>query len=175
MSEPKTKILAYLELTTGAQGLATLPHMTPDEYVLANGRPFASQPLTPAETTYLSAVDWQIYLPMQCYRNAQHLLLSLPPTEEMTLSYNEGYFTTGAPYGIIHAWLSLNGKVIDPTARKNPGQTPITGEFPLEWEYLGIELDPSRWPHNVDHGPGGVLDDWECGWPMLAAVAPASR
>ena len=171
----QSKILEYLELTTSAQGLAKLPHLTPGEYVLANGHPFTPQPLTPAETTYLSAVDWQIYLPMQCFRNAQHLLASLQPNEKMTLSYNEGYFTTGAPYAVNHAWISLNGKVIDPTARKDPGQEPVRGEFPAEWEYLGVELDPSRWPHNVGHGPGPVLDDWECGWPMLAAAAPLSR
>lgn len=53
----------------------------------------------------------------QCYQNAQTLLFHEHLRGERRFVYHEGYMlSAGGPLAVHHAWLTLNGKVVDPTA-----------------------------------------------------------
>ena len=148
------------------------PELSVHGYVLRHGKRFISQYLTPREEKYVNLHSWQRHRKKQCYRNAQSTALAMPQTERMKLRYAEGFFgiQTGSEMeiGIHHAWLSLNGKLVDTTLRTQPGNLPIMGIIPENWEYYGVELDPLECLHSLDHRAWTpLIDDWECGWPML--------
>ena len=148
-------------------------------FVLRQGRAFGSQPLTPREHHHLDRCDWRSHPARQCYRNAQLAALTLPPEDGMTLRYAEGFLLrTGWALGIPHAWLSLNGKVVDTTIRVDgeEDRRPL-GLIPPGWEYFGVELDPRECLHSLQRHrrPGPLLDDWQCHWPLLARQEDPTR
>jgi len=155
--------------------------------VLDRGRPFESLPLTDAEVTWLFKLidEYRSKFPIKhCYSNSQGLLLFNTGLNEQAddheLRYVEGYAVGVIP--IPHAWLSLNGKVVDLTMRlKKPWtrrskvkkgrlKDRVLGEFPtLEREYYGIEL-PTRLIHERiarTQEYGSLIDDWMSGFPLL--------
>ena len=142
-------------------------------FVLRRGRRFESQPLTPEEKEYLELADWRRHQQRECWRNAQVTALVMPSREGMTLRYTEGFLrTTRHAFGIAHAWISLNGKVVDTTVRTDlddPDSPRVMGEIPPDWEYWGVELDPRECTHCIEEHTemGSLLDDWQCGWPIL--------
>ena len=147
-------------------------------YVLRNGRSFRSEPLTPEEQRHIDRCGWQAHRAKQCYHNAQTTALAMPSQDGMTLRYAEGFVGLGMSCGINHAWLSLNGKVVDTTIRidRTAGRRRVNsrnrpmGLIPEGWEYYGVELDPMECLHSMDHhmdGIGPLIDDWRCGWPLL--------
>ena len=147
------------------------------DYVLRRGRAFRSEPLTREEQKYIDLCGWQKHPIKQCYRNAQMAALTMPLQEGMSLLYVEGFVDTGMGIGINHAWLSLNGKLVDTTiradrkknGRKKNGRGRAIGLIPEGWEYYGVEMDPQKCLHSLEHdGIGPLIDDWACGWPMLA-------
>ena len=91
----------------------------------------------------------------------------------MTFLYAEGFLGMRGQYGIHHAWLSLNGKVVDTTLRisREPGEDdrrPM-GIIPQDLEYYGVELNPSECLHSIKHRTAEpLIDDWKCGWPLIA-------
>ena len=147
-------------------------HLSVHGYVLRRGRRFDSQPLSREEQEYLDLHDWRRHQPRQCWRNAQLMALTLPPEAGMTLLYVEGYLrNTGHDFGVSHAWVSLNGKVVDTTVRidldDDDSPRPL-GVIPEGWEYLGVELDPQECLHSMKHrSTGPLIDDWQCGSPLL--------
>ena len=63
----------------------------------------------------------------------------------MKLLYAEGFLGFGSSYAIPHAWLSLNGKVVDTTVRpQESGDQRVMGTIPRGWEYYGVELETER-------------------------------
>ena len=145
-------------------------------HVLRHGRSFVSQNLTPEEQEYIDRCGWREHEIRQCYHNAQMTALTMPGQEGMNLLYAEGFVGLGMEYGVEHAWLSLNGKVVDTTLRtqKENDQARVMGVIPEGWEYLGVELDPHECMHSMEHGRmGPLLDDWQCGWRLVRAGQPA--
>ncbi|MBI4932495.1 MAG: hypothetical protein HY828_01375 [Actinobacteria bacterium] len=115
------------------------------EYLLAHGRAYPSSPLTPEELDRLRCVPGtrSRYRPGLCFYNAQRLVAA--DTTD-TLMYVEGVV---ARYGLVivhHAWVILNGKVIDVTwpaaqpRRSGPLRNRIVGEFPAHTGYYGAEF-----------------------------------
>lgn len=153
---------------------------TIEAFVLAHGHAFASRALTVAERQAVQPLllgeEWPI---KQCYTNSQRLLIC---DVEHRFEYVEGYvFDPRCPLPILHAWLSLNGKVVDVTLRTQAlarGRTwlrnRVVGTFPdRDREYYGAVL-PRRLVLGaiLETGRGGaLLDDWEHGYPLLRTTA----
>ena len=151
---------ALSELNTG--------RIHPQQYVNRHGRQFTSQPLTPAERSYTELIHWHRCRPNQCYRNSQLAALTLPPHPGITLRYAEGYFSMGWGIGIEHAWLSLNGKLLDLTLR-DPDNRPILGLIPEDHEYIGVEFHTALCRHAVLHRKHiSLIDDYECRHALLS-------
>ena len=145
------------------------PEIDVHSYVLRRGRRFTSKPLTKQEKEYINTYNWHRHQKKQCYMNAQMTALIMPSQDDMTLLYAEGFLgIRNMEYGIHHAWLSLNGKVVDTTLRTNPNSRRVMGTIPGEYEYYGVEMDPEICIHSVEHKTWTpIIDDWECGWPLL--------
>lgn len=138
-------------------------------YVLRHGKLFTSQGLTPEEIGYIDRSGWQKHEPRECYHNAQSTALKMPVQEGMDLMYVEGFVSKGSGYAVYHAWLSLNGKLVDTTLRTEDGECRVMGIIPEGSEYYGVELETLECLHSFQHGGmGPIIDDWQCGWPLLA-------
>ena len=87
----------------------------------------------------------------ECFHNAQsiinHGLLKTP------LRYTEGYFwRPGVILPVHHAWVSINRKVVDLTARMDGNGQGLRGRFknrifgtlPEGWEYFGVDIPQER-------------------------------
>ena len=167
----------FLERIAAAQDEHGHGNLSVHRHVLRHGRSFVSQNLTTEEQEYIDRCGWREHEIRQCYHNAQMTALTMPGQKGMNLLYAEGFVGLGMEYGVAHAWLSLNGKVVDTTLRTQKGndQTRVMGVIPEGWEYLGVELDPHECMHSMEHGRmGPLLDDWQCGWRLVRAGQPAS-
>lgn len=91
----------------------------PREYILAHGRTFEPAPLTDEE--YKAVLEgvrivrrrrrgWK-FPRGECFNNSSKLALAMPDV----LKYTEGFFRSLIP--IHHAWITINGKVVDMTQR----------------------------------------------------------
>ena len=137
------------------------------QYVARHGKPFESTELTAEEEALISQIDFRNCQPRQCYRNCQMAALTLPLPPGHTLRYAEGFFAMNWNIGIEHAWLTLNGKLVDPTLRTAKG-APILGTIPEGHQYIGIEIDRELCQHIIPHQKHiSLLDDYECGRPLL--------
>ena len=138
------------------------PIETVHSFVFRVGGAFESRELTDAEREYLEPVRWENFPEKECFWNSQVLAFTLPEAEDMEIKYVEGYFSKGWGIGIIHAWLSLNGKVLDPTLG-------VFGILPEGYEYYGVALDKNECDHSLDHHGKAVslVDDYECQWPII--------
>lgn len=157
-----------------------------EDYVLQRGTNLTSTTLTDEEEEIVQeALDHcrraqvDVHVVKQCFANAQQLLLVATPPE---LIYYEGYAcgrVTGFP--VHHGWLTINGKVIDPTWKL---ETPTSrsllpahpvGELPEKYEYYGFpveNLDYIRFRVTTRELVGSVLDDWEADYPLLRGIDP---
>ena len=152
------------EAMTAGQSLRTL---SLHQYINRNGREFTSAPLTPEELETISRIDFRDCRPRDCYRNCQMAAITLPVPEGTVLRYVEGFFARQWSIGIDHAWLSLNGKLIDPTLRDELGR-PILGIIPEGHQYIGVEIPTLMCTHIIQHRKHiPLLDDYECGRPLL--------
>ena len=115
----------------------------------------------------------------ECYYNAQVLAMINPE-----FVYHEGYANAITP--MLHAWVTLNGKVIDVTWR-NSGATPLgertsiplgedgddlderrLGGFGERVTYCGVAFTSEQLLEHIDLDHGGpMIDRWEDGWPVL--------
>ena len=143
-------------------------------HIHRTGRRFASQPLTQPEIDLLETVDWRNHVIRRCYANAQETAKALPDTGAVAVRYAEGYVMVhGVP--LEHAWITLNGKVVDTTVRTDQTDSNrILGTFPANLDYFGVEMTLDEWVHEAEHSPGPVIDDWICGWPKLARTPPVT-
>lgn len=116
---------------------------------LALAREGIVEEFTPEEQALIGRVKRRIHPEKrECFANAQRALLRYDQ-----FRYFEGYATPKAiPIPIRHAWLELNGKLLD-----------LTGDLA---NYYGIEIDRKVVAEYLDerksHGP--LLDDWELGF-----------
>ena len=157
------------------------------DYIGKHGIFFRSNSLTLEEKDFLAQFKRYEFLMKQCYRNAQNVAIDLQSTKEfgncpnMEVKYIEGLAHGSVGFPVDHAWVSLNGKVIDYTWGESTFIKPkngrsyirrksrILGEFPEDWEYCGVEVDIDQMAKEiVKHKTHiSVLDDYQCKWPIL--------
>jgi len=150
------------------------PYLGMEDYLLKHGQEFTSQPMTPEEIQkVVKANEIRESQVRQCFYNCQFLAQCC-----RDFVYCEGVAVSVIP--THHAWLTLNGKVVDLTWKLD---TPVTdrdvlqdrnlGTFNPPYLYFGIEV-PGRnwfrwWKQHKDHAVP-ILDDWEKGWPLFNGV-----
>lgn len=164
---------------TPAEGYA---YRSPHEYLLRNGREYVSAPLTSEEAAYLDRLVTGLdpELPAKaCYANAQRLVLdSMGRAGPVEVRYVEGLAATDIVPAFDHGWLTLNGKVVDPTLRFLPGERGTeqaclpgraAGLLPAGRAYFGVEFEAHQvMRHASDYKElGSMLSDWWNGCPLL--------
>lgn len=130
--------------------------------VLIKGEDMRSMPLTQVERQVFQAAipycDVDPFRPMECFRNAQELARGDLSGQFV---YYEGVATSGRWAAVHHAWVCINGKVIDSTWKRGRGDAgqPVFGEIPEGWAYRGLPF-----PIEIVRD---ALDDYEEGIPLL--------
>jgi len=153
-----------------------------DDYVLDRGVVPTSAPLTDPELQALQgAADLvgDAFEVQQCFANAGRLIMH---DTAKVLTYHEGYaMRAGLGIPVLHAWVQINGKVIDLTWRRAdddpPGDLPadhpfadrIVGTIPGTCAYLSIQIETPYLMHWIGRTGtwGSVLDDWKEGFPLI--------
>lgn len=175
----KTKQIMLIDHLNTMAGMMTNHGGTNDflyhsfyEYVAMKGTIYQSNKLTLNEwkTVNNSVLYTEI---KQCFANCQ-MTVCIHDTE---FEYVEGYALLNVGIPIHHAWLSLNGKVIDPTKRlmkpfnRKIFRNKVMGTFPRNqcFEYIGVTFDRSflRKRAFEDGEWSSVIDDWKRGFPVL--------
>jgi len=147
-------------------------------YVAEVGVIYASAELTDRERRIVNgAMGRKKFRMKQCFWNAQRLVLA---DKTKTLKYVEG-FRCQDDGCTLHAWASINGKVIDPTTLDSdagegvlkllmigflpPSSGTVLGVFDeKKTAYIGVQL--SR--RDLQRREGDtVLDDWKHSWPII--------
>lgn len=146
-----------------------------EDYLLDRGHEYLSAPLTAEERKQVfAAVDnWGKRFKLgECFYNAQVLLFY---DQAETLTYCEGYACGPAGMPVLHAWLAINGKVVDLTWRteepNHRGRLPdrIIGVIPEGWVYFGFDV-PRRTviERLIDtEMSASFLEDWKAGYPLF--------
>lgn len=174
--------------------LAFLGHHYPTaHYISENGS-------EPAESGPLSEHDLRLvrdicitFIPeaKQCFYNAQFVsMVASSKGLSERMKYVEGYVVkSNLPIPVHHAWVELDGKVIDLTLvttehstqelerfyhgedlpRKDDLSDRILGEIPEGWAYYGVRFDIEEIAQDfIARGKSfSKIDDWENGWPLL--------
>ena len=184
----------YLEMVAMSQADHLPKSMTSKEqYVLDNGRTMTSESLTQEQKDIVlrlcNAFNAE---PKQCFFNSMFMCMTSLWDSELLprIKYCEGFVSSQAPFPVHHAWITLDGKVIDVTLtttkytaqqlidwQDNGVELPrnrnlsdrILGEIPEGWEYYGVEFDAKKVGQQfVQRGASfSLIDDWERRWPLL--------
>ena len=165
------------------------PYTSLADYLLDRGHAFESKPpLTEEEFAFLTSVadyarrceQGRVFPPKQCFANA--MMLTLADADDR-LTYCEGFAVTGL-FPVHHAWLTLDGKLVDVTRSLRPeatqefidGKAPqadlkdrVLGAIPEGWEYLGVEFQRSAVRDYIwELGQtGSLIEDYDRGFPLL--------
>ena len=134
-------------------------YKSPNDYVLQHGHLYESAELTIEERGALAQLNPREYKVRECYYNAQFIAITFPE-----FSYVEGMAIGIVP--VDHAWVELNGKVIDMTWTEHG---PVLGVIPEDSGYYGVVI-PTRqvWESiRAHHTWKPLIDDFECRLPML--------
>jgi len=121
-----------------------------EDYTLDRGRAFdCSTPLTGEETDYVLDVierSWCDFETKACFGNAQRLYLT---DNGERLRYCEGYAAGAAGFPMLHAWVTINDKVIDLTWRKKlelePDSVVVIDRDHGSWENRVLGVAPEGW------------------------------
>jgi len=129
----------YLRQAKGCHG----PHQPCKERLLLQyGRAFEPEALTTDELSLLEGHAARLGTPLegferkQCFFNAQRLVTAGPDGP----LYCEGYCYPKGGIPVHHAWLTLNGKVVDVTLHDRETGEPVLGEFTTRL-YVGISFE----------------------------------
>lgn len=128
------------------------------DYVVVCGVEFQSAPLTKEEMQVVTkAMGRRTWRQRECFMNAQELALS-----DDRLVYHEGYAIGNVGLPILHAWVAINGKVVDVTWRPE-----VFGE--TTWLYLGVPFTPEQIRvHALKTGFwASLIDDWQNDYPLI--------
>lgn len=147
-------------------------------FVLAEGKPCYPADLDASQRRLvhsIAAAHWRVHGPFAHgapFLNAQRCLLL---DHERTVSYVEGFvFDERAGFPDLHAWLSLDGKVVDFAA--TPGRVAPIGSEPPQVSgvsssraYLGVKIRREYVEQRAREtgGLASVIDDWENAFPLL--------
>ena len=142
-----------------------------EDYVFDRGVPQTlSTPLTEEEQDALFKTADRVgpFLQKQCFHNAQMLAMTNPD-----LKYVEGY-AQGRVIPVHHAWVTLNGKLIDLTWRVENAQPcrlsdRILGVIPEGWQYIGITFDTETIRERVVESgeTRNMIGDYTRGFPLF--------
>lgn len=154
-----------VQIRSGMQKPEGFHYSCPEEFILQNGKHYASSPLTAEEMGVLKKLARTTcrYKMKECFYNAQHLA-----TMASGIKYVEGYLYSGI-IPLEHGWNTINGKVIDFTMYHQNGGKPILGEIPAGWDYFGVEMSTgSVRKYWSDHGESSpLITNWQEGYPLL--------
>lgn len=174
--------------------LDCLRHSSPTAlYISENGS-------EPAESASISDHDLRVlrdicytFVPeaKQCFYNAQFVsMVASSKGLSERMKYVEGYvFTAKLPMPVHHAWIELDGKVIDLTLvtteytpqdlerfyygallqREDDLSDRVLGIIPEGWTYYGVRFDIEEIAQDfISRGESfSKIDDWRNGWPLL--------
>ena len=163
-----TSIRQYLELLAEMRA----SDISMEGFVLRHGVAFESNALSLAEinivhAAYKRAAVRCAFEMRECWWNAKALVKA---DKTGTLRYAEGYANNMIP--TLHAWVAINGKVVDLTWRKNfrePGtfENWRVGVFEPPIEYHGIIFSAEELREFMPKHKGSLIDNYEERWPLL--------
>lgn len=162
-------------------------------YVLDHGAEAESAHLTEEQRGIVSFLGSCFEAkPKQCFYNAQFICLMALSNEELLsrLKYVEGYALAGSAMPVHHAWVTLDGAVIDltlstkkytaeeltaflkegaPLPREADLSDRVLGVIPEGWGYMGVEFDAGEVAREFVERKKSFskLDDWENGWGLI--------
>ena len=175
---------------TGAFWAMVNPAPNPERYfnvadfVLDRGKVYPSQALTELEMHHvltsarIAEMNYGPFEAKQCFNNAARLVMHDPSDQ---LVYCEGQ-AFGSVLATAHAWVVLNGKVVDLTWQvwEDQGEAPylpeghryrdnIIGLFGDNRAYLGVEIPKADlFAHRRSESScASVIDNWYDEWPLL--------
>jgi len=170
-------MLTYLKQLASMQASIGKPdgfnYFGTEDYVFDRGvDQTLSLPLTEDEheSLFRTISSGHRFMQKQCFHNAQLLALENPD-----LQYVEGYAQGNAIIPVHHAWLSLNGKLIDLTWRtdkpnhKGRLSNRILGAIPDGWCYRGVSFDTDLIRERIiDSGETrALIGDYTRGFPLF--------
>ena len=140
-----------------------------ETYVLEQGKQFESAELTAVEKKWVKQIDLRSHKKQECFRNAQLTATFALSMDGVEVRYVEGFVQPAIPIPVLHAWISINGKVVDTTLKPDDGaKGRVFGTIPDGWEYYGVEMPTSMCQHVFEHQVHiSLIDDYQCHWPML--------
>ena len=168
--------------------------MSVSRYVLENGSDMASEPLTEEQRDIVFEIVSQ-FEPQakECFFNAMYCcMVSVWDSDILTrIKYCEGYVQARSPFPVHHAWITVDGKVVDLTLstqrytneqltafmeegvalpRESDLSDRVLGEIPEGWEYYGVQFDAKNIAQSfIERRMSfSVIDDWERGWPLFS-------
>jgi len=131
--------------------------------LLKVGQPGVVAEFTPEEAEFVGQLHRRIQPQIrQCYANSQMALLrcDVDLDSRYAVRYWEGYYSRCDLPAFEHAWLTVNGKVVDLT---HPNE---------KIDYFGVEIDwelvRSYMLETETHGP--LLQDFELGFKYTAMI-----
>ena len=141
-------------------------------FVLQHGVAFESHAMTENEimivhTAYKRAAVRCAFGQKECWWNAKALVKA---DRTKTLRYAEGYANNMIP--MMHAWVEINGKVVDLSWRKNykePGcfENWCVGIFESPIEYHGVIFSAEELAEFMPKHKGSLIDNYGERWPLL--------
>lgn len=189
----------YLQMMT----MSLAPHLpssmlSKEQYVLDHGRAMSSESLTTEQKDIVESFT-QHFDPKakECFYNAMFMCMVSVWGEKLhpRLKYCEGFVKSSAPFPVHHAWVTLDGVLIDLTLtttkytldqlnafmyegielpRNEDLSDRILGEIPEGWDYFGVEFEAKKVGQQFVQRESSfsMIDDWEKQWPLLQKVDP---
>ena len=173
MTELETILRAYAETFPKSPRKAENTY----GYVLRKGKPAeSSTPLTDEQMDYLlELAGCEDMEAKQCYYNASVLLLR--DFGAKRLKYYEGYMLLeGLTFPILHAWLELDGKLVDVTLQRLDSEDRledlsdrVLGVIPPHLQYYGVPIDSQLLLDNLleKEVSFSIIDNYDDHWPLL--------
>lgn len=176
MRKANKLILSYLESTIEVRKSAKMAqrpgyhYACMEELLLDAGQFYHSNALTKEEKNHvLECIEGLGFEPeqKQCYYNSQ-LLCLMDFTNQ--IKYCEGFAYSGL-IPLLHAWISINDKVVDVTWRKDYKKDGAftLGEFNSETAYMGLNVPKRTIRETLFEKEQSIsfIDNYEDGWPLL--------
>lgn len=169
------ELKTYLE--TMAEGIKKMRPEQPKSFegvVLEHGNEFSDEPFTKEEEALIEKLFEGVPCEMkQCFHSNQTALLRNTYNDLFDqFQYHEGY-VAAAIVPVLHAFVTINNKVVDVTLRNHDDYTEDmmtrVRENRKRYDYIGIPFKNKRVIDEViDRGESfSVIDDWKTGFPML--------
>lgn len=175
MNDANESLRNYMRMVTSQAASISrnesFPYVCFEDYVLDRGTYFEPTGVSMAAFAALDAAltRWgQKPQIKQCFHNCQMLAIA---DRSYRLRYCEGIASGAAGVPMLHAWLVVDGTVVDVTwPRPNEEDDAfIIGDIPDGYAYCGViyETDFIRRRIHENDATVSVIDDWGSGWPEM--------